>query len=207
MSVIGDYIRKKREENKMNITDLAKKAKISRPYLSQIESGTRNPSPEILKKIHGPLNLQHHDLMYKAGYISKESYDLLSRKQETRERLDKIKLPSTEETYKNNKYNKKHDINVNDFGIIKKVSLSHEIKDERTKLEKHLENKNKYNETELVFLNKIEKELYNSITVLNDERIDLHEITDLNCGAYYKNEKITDDQLRKVNEMLKIILE
>lgn len=206
MSVIGDYIRKKREENEMNITDLAKKAKISRPYLSQIESGTRNPSPEILRKLHKPLNLTHHELMYKADYISKEAYDLLSRKQELRERLDEIKIPAADEsTQQLNRPKKNYDININDYGIIKKLDLAYEIKKERDNLINQENNTNIQNE--LSFLDDIEKEVVDSITELSNEKIDLYEVNSLNCDIYYKNKTLTNEQIRRVTEMLKIILE
>lgn len=57
----------------MNITELAKEANVSRPYLSQIESGDRTPSPDILRKLSRPLGVSHEHLMYKASYISEKS--------------------------------------------------------------------------------------------------------------------------------------
>lgn len=68
-NVIGKYIENKRTEKEMNITELANKAGISRPYLSQIESGSRKPSPEILKKLSTPLGVSYMSLMQTAGYI------------------------------------------------------------------------------------------------------------------------------------------
>lgn len=66
---IGEFIREKRKENKLTLKQLATKIELSYTYLSQIELGDRNASPEILEKIAKVLDVPHFDLMKKAGYV------------------------------------------------------------------------------------------------------------------------------------------
>jgi repressor LexA len=66
----GEYLRSKRKEKKMTIRQLAVYSGISNAYISQIENGERGiPSPEVLKKLAGPLGVPYEELMEKAGYI------------------------------------------------------------------------------------------------------------------------------------------
>lgn len=67
MSEIGDFIKRIRIENEMNITDLARLSGISRPYLSQIESGKRNPSNDLLYKLSKALDVSYSVMLEKAG--------------------------------------------------------------------------------------------------------------------------------------------
>ncbi|WGT41448.1 helix-turn-helix transcriptional regulator [Lysinibacillus sp. 1 U-2021] len=66
---IGEFIREKRKENRLTLKQLATKIELSYTYLSQIELGDRNASPEILEKIAKVLDVPHFDLMKKAGYV------------------------------------------------------------------------------------------------------------------------------------------
>lgn len=66
---IGEFIREKRKEKKLTLKQLANEIELSYTYLSQIELGDRNASPEILEKIAKVLDVPHFDLMKKAGYI------------------------------------------------------------------------------------------------------------------------------------------
>src|SRR5690625_7273924 len=67
MSEIGDFIKRIRIENEMNITDLARLSGISRPYLSQIESGKRNQSNALLYKLSKALDVSYSVMLEKAG--------------------------------------------------------------------------------------------------------------------------------------------
>ena len=51
MSVIGAYIRQRREARKISLRDLATRLDLSPSYISDIELGRRYPSEEVLKKI------------------------------------------------------------------------------------------------------------------------------------------------------------
>ncbi|PJO45148.1 helix-turn-helix domain-containing protein [Lysinibacillus xylanilyticus] len=66
---IGEFVREKRKEKKLTLKQLATEIELSYTYLSQIELGDRNASPEILEKIAKVLDIPHFDLMKKAGYI------------------------------------------------------------------------------------------------------------------------------------------
>lgn len=66
---IGEFIREKRKEKKLTLKQLATKIELSYTYLSQIELGDRNASPEILEKIAKVLDVPHFDLMKKAGFV------------------------------------------------------------------------------------------------------------------------------------------
>ena len=52
-----------REHRGMTITELAKKAGLSQPYLSQIESGARQGTTDTLAAIAGALRLEIDDLV------------------------------------------------------------------------------------------------------------------------------------------------
>lgn len=67
----GAYLKKLRKEKGLSIRRLEEMSGVSNAYLSQLENGKRGlPSPEILKKIHQPLDVGYFGLMEKAGYIS-----------------------------------------------------------------------------------------------------------------------------------------
>lgn|SRR5690625_6888275 len=68
MSGFGRVIKSLRVNRGMNITELAKKSDISRPYLSQIESDERTASLDILQKLSVGLNLPLATLIESAGY-------------------------------------------------------------------------------------------------------------------------------------------
>lgn len=68
--VIGEFIRFKRKEKKLTLKQMAKDMGLSYSYLSQIELGDRNASPEILEKLSTILEVPHIELMQKAGYVS-----------------------------------------------------------------------------------------------------------------------------------------
>lgn len=92
----GRYIKSLREEKGLTITELAQESGVSRPYLSQIEGGTRSkfPSSDVLLKISKALGLNHDELMVKAGYIEEKF-------------VDEIKFLEeywTEVTFKENRY-------------------------------------------------------------------------------------------------------
>ena len=46
---IGSFIRTQREAAQVSVRQLAEKAGVSNPYLSQIERGLRKPSAEVLQ--------------------------------------------------------------------------------------------------------------------------------------------------------------
>lgn len=69
---IGEFIRSKRKEQKLTLKQLAEKIGLSHTYLSQIELGDRNVSPDMLEKVSIALDVPYIDLMAKAGYIDEQ---------------------------------------------------------------------------------------------------------------------------------------
>lgn len=67
----GEYLQNKRKDKNISIRKLGELSGVSNSYLSQLENGKRGiPSPEILKKLHGPLEITYDELMEKAGHIN-----------------------------------------------------------------------------------------------------------------------------------------
>jgi transcriptional regulator with XRE-family HTH domain len=66
---IGDYIRQQRNNAKISLRQLAKRAGVSNPYLSQIERGLRKPSAEILQQIAKGLRISAEALYVQAGIL------------------------------------------------------------------------------------------------------------------------------------------
>ena len=71
---LGSFIRQQREIAQQSIRDLAKRAGVSNPYLSQIERGLRKPSADILQQIARALEISAETLYERAGMLdTKES--------------------------------------------------------------------------------------------------------------------------------------
>ncbi|MFL6140850.1 MAG: helix-turn-helix domain-containing protein [Labedaea sp.] len=66
---IGEYIRQQRGQAKISLRQLAKRAGVSNPYLSQIERGLRKPSAEILQQIAKGLRISAEALYVQAGIL------------------------------------------------------------------------------------------------------------------------------------------
>lgn len=73
MTDFGQYLRKLRKAKGMSIRQLALKARVSNPYLSQLEKGKRSrPSPEILARLASCLGVTYGELMKAAGYPTED---------------------------------------------------------------------------------------------------------------------------------------
>ncbi|HHX85484.1 MAG TPA: helix-turn-helix transcriptional regulator [Actinomycetales bacterium] len=66
---IGSFIRAQREAAEVSIRQLAERAGVSNPYLSQIERGLRKPSAEVLGQIAKGLRLSAEVLYARAGIL------------------------------------------------------------------------------------------------------------------------------------------
>lgn len=66
---LGELIRKQRQQAELTLRDLAERANVSNPYLSQIERGLHEPSVRVLKAIAGALNLSAESLLIQAGVL------------------------------------------------------------------------------------------------------------------------------------------
>ncbi len=66
---IGEFIRAQRLAAEVSIRQLAERAGVSNPYLSQIERGLRKPSAEVLGQIAKALRLSAEVLYVQAGIL------------------------------------------------------------------------------------------------------------------------------------------
>lgn len=66
---IGSFIRIQREAAQVSVRQLAERAGVSNPYLSQIERGLRKPSAEVLSQIAKALRLSAEVLYVRAGIL------------------------------------------------------------------------------------------------------------------------------------------
>ncbi|MGI9017591.1 MAG: helix-turn-helix domain-containing protein [Euzebya sp.] len=73
---LGSFIREQREHAKLSGRNLAKRAGVSNPYLSQIERGLRKPSAEILQALAKALRISAETLYVKAGILEEREGDL-----------------------------------------------------------------------------------------------------------------------------------
>jgi transcriptional regulator with XRE-family HTH domain len=66
MKTLGELIRELREKHDWSVRELAKKLKVSAPFLSDVELGRRHPSDDVLERLASFLgttaeNLKKHD--------------------------------------------------------------------------------------------------------------------------------------------------
>lgn len=66
---LGAYIREQRQHAQVSLRELARKAGVSNPYLSQVERGLRRPSAEILQQIARALQVSAETLYVRAGLL------------------------------------------------------------------------------------------------------------------------------------------
>ncbi len=69
---LGSFIRERRTAAQYSLRDLAERANVSNPYLSQIERGLHTPSVRVLKAIATALNLSAESLLIQAGLLEGE---------------------------------------------------------------------------------------------------------------------------------------
>src|SRR5271156_5995474 len=68
-SDIGSFIKAQRELAQVSVRQLAEKAGVSNPYLSQIERGLRKPSAGVLKQLAKALRVSAEVLYVQAGIL------------------------------------------------------------------------------------------------------------------------------------------
>jgi len=66
-SGVGEFIRAQRELANLSLRQLADVAKISNPYLSQIERGIHKPSADVLKSLASALKISARRCMPRPG--------------------------------------------------------------------------------------------------------------------------------------------
>jgi transcriptional regulator with XRE-family HTH domain len=67
VDALGEFIRAQRRLAKLSLRDLAERARVSNPYLSQIERGMHAPSVRVLTSIAAALGLSPETLLAHAG--------------------------------------------------------------------------------------------------------------------------------------------
>src|SRR6202167_2570049 len=68
-SDIGSFIKAQREAAQVSVRQLAEKAGVSNPYLSQIERGLRKPSAGVLNQLAKALRVSAEVLYVHAGML------------------------------------------------------------------------------------------------------------------------------------------
>ena len=75
---VGEFIRDLRRNARFSLRELAEKAGVSNPYLSQIERGLRKPSAEVLAQIATALRVSTPLMYLRAGLLNeKEGHGVL----------------------------------------------------------------------------------------------------------------------------------
>ena len=72
---LGGFIRERRKQAQYSLRDLADRANVSNPYLSQIERGLHTPSVRVLKAIAAALNVSAESLLVQAGLLDASDDD------------------------------------------------------------------------------------------------------------------------------------
>jgi transcriptional regulator with XRE-family HTH domain len=69
VDALGQFIRGQRQLAQLSLRELAERARVSNPYLSQIERGLHEPSVRVLKAIATALGLPAETLLAEAGLL------------------------------------------------------------------------------------------------------------------------------------------
>lgn len=78
MTFFGEYLRRLRERASISQETLAEEAEISSAYISQIESGRRNPpTPDVLRRMAAPLDVPYVVLLRQADHVRDEDLYVL----------------------------------------------------------------------------------------------------------------------------------
>lgn len=66
---VGEFIKSQRELANLSLRQLADIAKISNPYLSQVERGLHKPSADVLKSLASALKISAETMYTQAGLL------------------------------------------------------------------------------------------------------------------------------------------
>jgi transcriptional regulator with XRE-family HTH domain len=67
-TTLGDVLRRTRREQGRTLADVARAAKVSMPYLSEVERGRKEASSEVLAAICDALRIELSDLLVEVGH-------------------------------------------------------------------------------------------------------------------------------------------
>ena len=99
---LGRYLRAQREIAQLSLRHLARMSKVSDSYLSQLERGLYQPSPEVLRSIAEGLGISPDTLFRRMGWLSDDAHvvvgvlDAIS----ADERLSEAQKSALAQTYK-----------------------------------------------------------------------------------------------------------
>jgi len=68
-NVLGDYLRDLRNKKRLSLREVGEAVGVSGSYLSQIETGERKPSAEILRKLAPAYGVPVRDILEVAGFL------------------------------------------------------------------------------------------------------------------------------------------
>ncbi len=66
-TMIGDVLRRNRHEQGRTLADVARAARISMPYLSEVERGRKEASSEVLASVCDALRIELSDVLVEVG--------------------------------------------------------------------------------------------------------------------------------------------
>src|SRR5579864_6339170 len=72
---LGEFIKAQRELANLSLRQLSEIAKVSNPYLSQVERGLYKPSADVLKSIAEALHVSAETMFAQAGLLDPGSRD------------------------------------------------------------------------------------------------------------------------------------
>ncbi|MCX5999503.1 MAG: helix-turn-helix transcriptional regulator, partial [Chloroflexi bacterium] len=75
-NVLGDFLRDLRHKKRLSLRDVGEKVYVSASYLSQIETGERQPSAEILRKLAPAYGVPVRDILEIAGILDEPEHKL-----------------------------------------------------------------------------------------------------------------------------------
>jgi len=85
---LGEFIKAQRELANLSLRQLAELAKVSNPYLSQVERGLYKPSAEVLKSIANALHMSAETMYAQAGLLDEDTKKTAPRGVESAIKLD-----------------------------------------------------------------------------------------------------------------------
>jgi transcriptional regulator with XRE-family HTH domain len=72
---LGEYLREQRQSAQLSLRQPSEVARISNPYISQIERGLKKPSAEILQALAKALRISAESLYVRAGILDERTDD------------------------------------------------------------------------------------------------------------------------------------
>ena len=85
---LGEFIKAQRELANLSLRQLSEIAKVSNPYLSQLERGLYKPSADVLKNIAEALHISAETMFAQAGLLDPDSRERAQSGVEDAVRLD-----------------------------------------------------------------------------------------------------------------------